>query len=279
MNRNSLTLIFFSASALALGALFWIYGSTGEQGKVTISEATASPIQGNENAVVVELKLKNEGPPQTILNISSPDTDRAMIHGIEAAEALVIPADSTSSLSNDGAHLMLMGVEGGLTDGRLLTIKMELEPGGIVTTKARFSKQASSGHGGHQMQTENSGQAQHPASAQHGGMFMVPEGEPAPSIQLSAIPDTENVGWQIMANVTNFEFDKASVDGKHKPGTGHGHIYLNGMKLGRVFEADTHIGLLPKGKHLVRVTLNTNNHKTYMVAGKPVSDTIEIIVE
>lgn len=262
MNRNSLTLIFFLAFAFALGSLFWIYGSSEEQGKVTISEATASPIQGNRDTVIVELKLKNDGPPQTILNISSPEAGNAIIHGIEAAEALVLPADSSSSLSTDGAHLMLMGIEGDLSDGRLLTIKMELKPAGTVTSKARFSDQKKSGH-----------------STNHTSMHMVSDKEPKPSISIATQPKPDKSGWHINAEVANFEFSKALLDGDHLPGTGHGHIYLNGLKLGRVFEPNIDIGQLPVGIHVIRITLNTNNHQAYMVGGKLVSASATMDVE
>ena len=66
------------------------------------------------------------------------------------------------------------------------------------------------------------------------------------------------------------------MDGDHVAGTGHGHIYLNGLKLGRLYSSSAEIGPLPSGVHVVRVTLNTNNHKAYVVDGKPVTATVTL---
>lgn len=279
MKRNSLMLMVFLLSAAATAAFFWNFVELENSGKVTITEATASPLHGQDGAVRVMLKLKNEGTPQTIVSVTSPDTDQAMLHGVEASEQLVIPADANASFSADGAHLMLMGLGSELEDGRLLTIKMELEPAGIVTTKARFSNKSNSKHGAHQMQMADTDKSVAANMPKHAGMFMVPANEPMPSLSVSIEPLTETRGWRILSDVENFTFNRELADGDHLPGNGHGHIYLNGLKLGRVYEREFAIGQLPVGKHQIRVTLNTNNHQTYMVGGEAVSATVDIEVK
>ena len=57
----------------------------------------------------------------------------------------------------------------------------------------------------------------------------------------------------------------------HVPGTGHAHLYLNGLKLGRLYVPSARIGALPPGDHMVRVTLNANDHRAYVVDGDPVT--------
>ena len=172
---------------------------------------------------------------------------------------------------------MLMGVDGELADGRLFTIKLDLEPAGTFTTKARFSTQMPMAHGSDQMNMD--GSEQDDQASVHGGHFMVPADEPKPVLSMNVAPKSDNVGWQVTANVSNFKFDRENVDGAHIPGAGHGHIYVNGLKLGRVYEETIDIGQLPKGTHTVRLTLNTNNHQMYMVGGKPVTATAEIVVD
>ena len=51
------------------------------------------------------------------------------------------------------------------------------------------------------------------------------------------------------------------------------------MKLGRMLEPEAHIGALPKGQHEVRVTLNTNDHRAYVVDDVPVSAAAQIVVD
>ena len=65
----------------------------------------------------------------------------------------------------------------------------------------------------------------------------------------------------------------------HSPGMGHGHLYLSGMKLGRMLKPEAHIGALPRGTHKVTVTLNTNDHRAYVIGDDPVSATVEIVVD
>jgi hypothetical protein len=65
----------------------------------------------------------------------------------------------------------------------------------------------------------------------------------------------------------------------HVPGMGHGHIYVGGMKLDRLFKSEYLIGQLPPGRHEVRVTLNTNDHRAYVVDDVPVSASTFIMVD
>jgi hypothetical protein len=60
---------------------------------------------------------------------------------------------------------------------------------------------------------------------------------------------------------------------------GHGHIYVGGMKIGRLYQPEARIGTLPKGEHQVRLTLNTNDHRAYVVGDQPVTATATIVVD
>ena len=70
---------------------------------------------------------------------------------------------------------------------------------------------------------------------------------------------------------TDFTFNEDMADGPHVPGVGHAHLYLDGVKLQRLYHRDATIGALPPGSYLVRVTLNTNDHRVYMHKGAPIS--------
>ncbi len=50
------------------------------------------------------------------------------------------------------------------------------------------------------------------------------------------------------------------VDAPHVPGTGHAHIYVDGVKISRVFAPSYRLTGLTPGAHEIRVTLNSNNH-------------------
>ena len=259
-----------------ISALFlWQQGGSQNNGKVTLSGAVANALPGNDQTVLVSLKIKNEGPPQRVVSVSSVDADHGMIHGVEPNVEALLPADSSVSLGNDGVHFMLMKVKGELEEGRLLTLKVTLDPAGDVVTKARYSSKPVAGHGSHQM----AGADDNSQDNEMAGIYKVPADEPQPSLDMSVSENSDTNGWKISVDTQNFQFAKELADGDHVAGMGHGHIYINGVKLGRLYENVATIGALPKGRHIVRVTLNTNNHQTYMVAGKRVTATASITVD
>ena len=51
------------------------------------------------------------------------------------------------------------------------------------------------------------------------------------------------------------------------------------MKIGRLYQPEARIGTLPKGEHQVRLTLNTNDHRAYVVGDQPVTATATIVVD
>ena len=263
-------------AAVLVGAFFlWQQDAPINNGKVTISEAVANGLPNNKQSVLVSLKIKNEGPPQKVIGVSSVDANHGMIHGVEPKVQAVLPADSSASLGNDGVHFMLMNVNGALEEGRLLTLKVMLDPAGEVVTKARYSSKPAGGHGLHQM----AGSGDDAQADKMAGMFKVPTNEPQPSLAMRVAEDGDTGGWIVNVETANFQFSKELADADHVGGKGHGHIYINGVKLGRLYEKTASIGALPKGNHVVRVTLNTNDHQTYMVAGERVTATATITVD
>ena len=270
-------LFLFGFFVVVTVSAYFLLGQSESQnnGKVTLSEAVANALPNNKQTVLVSLKIKNEGPPQRVVSVSSVDAHHSMIHGVEQKVQAVLPADSSVTLGNDGVHFMLMKVKGELEEGRLLTLKVTLDPAGEVVTKARYSSKPAGGHGMHQM----AGSGDDAQGDKMAGMFKVPANELQPSLAMSVTQDSDTGGWEVNVETKNFRFTKELADGDHVAGTGHGHIYINGVKLGRLYGNTASIGALPKGNHVVRATLNTNNHQTYMVAGKRVTATATITVD
>jgi hypothetical protein len=77
----------------------------------------------------------------------------------------------------------------------------------------------------------------------------------------------------------HFRFAEELVDQPHQPGTGHAHLYVGGMKLGRLYGPDARINALPPGRHEVRVTLNTNDHRAYVANGRVLGASAWLTVE
>ena len=97
------------------------------------------------------------------------------------------------------------------------------------------------------------------------------------SVEISAEPDAEG-GVDVQITTEGFRFAPDLVDQDHTPGAGHAHIYLDGEKLGRVFESEYHIAVVPPGEHEIRVSLNTNNHSELVFGGEKVEATTTLNV-
>ncbi|MFY0661075.1 MAG: copper chaperone PCu(A)C [Shimia sp.] len=252
------------AGVLALFGLIvglgWVALKPKSEAQILLSNATAAPLAAQPNQLAVFVTMENVGPPDQLMSASATHAQDATFsenHGL-----LALPANSRTSLAADGIFLTLNGIGGDLADGRTFPISLSFEKAGTITTRARL------------VAPKVSGKAADVGLFGIGDICQVGDGEPAPRIAISA-NETED-GWQIDVLSDDFEFTPNLVDGPHVPGTGHGHIYLNGLKLGRLFSPTTKIGHLPPGQHEIRITLSTNDHRAYVIGDKPVTASIRI---
>jgi copper(I)-binding protein len=228
--------------------------------QILLSNATAAPLETDPNQLAVFVKIDNAGQPETLLSASSPEAQTATLS--ERYGPLAVPADSTASLAADGVFLQLNDLSGSLDDGRTVPISLTFAHAGTLTTRARI------------IAPQTKGDASNYGLFGIGDICQVGDGEPAPNISLEATKI--EAGWKVLVTSEDFEFTPNLVDGPHVPGTGHGHIYLNGLKLGRLYSAETTVGHLPPGQHEIRVTLSTNDHRAYVVGDAPVTASIRI---
>ena len=113
----------------------------------------------------------------------------------------------------------------------------------------------------------------HPAEAAetrhaHGGLLSLTAGPNAPTLSIQVRPDPVS-GWNINIEVTNFRFAPQNAGKAHHPGEGHGHLYLDGRKVARLYGAWHHLSELPGPSAMIAVTLNSNDHRPLAVDGVP----------
>lgn len=87
------------------------------------------------------------------------------------------------------------------------------------------------------------------------------------SLQVSTEADASG-GVAITIEAENWRWAPENVDGQHRDGEGHAHIYVDGEKLGRVYGPAYYITGLETGRRHIRVTLNANSHDGLMVDGE-----------
>ncbi|MEM6887090.1 MAG: hypothetical protein AAF636_03010 [Pseudomonadota bacterium] len=246
------------AALAAIASVLWFSDILSPQaGEIRVSGAMAHQGRGDEvNAV---LTIKNDGAPDELLSVSSPDAHVAF-RGVGSG----LPVQTgVSSLSMDAAHIRISPTTPP-EEGALLPLTLTFAQAGEINVKARFM-------------TPDPGSMDAHMAMGHTMMFEPAKGEPAPIVSL--LVTSSGQGWTAHIATQNFIFSEELQDGEHVAGTGHGHIYAGDLKLGRVFANTYDIGALPKGSHIIRVSLNTNNHRTYSTNGQPVEATATIIVD
>ena len=243
----------------ALGAGAYLLLGAGNQARsVSVSHAVAQPMTGAMPGLMISMTLENSGAPVMFSAISSPVAGNTHIMGGELDE-IVLPGEGTFSFALDGAHVMMMAVSGDLDVGRLVPLQFTLGDGSILKTQVTIAGADRMDH------------------SMHSGMQGMSI-DPLPVISLRARIDDASGQWVVSSDVQDFTFDTEFVDTQHVPGAGHGHLYLNDVKLGRYYGGDFVIGYLPKGDHRVRLDLNTNLHQPYVVDGEAVSGSLVVSV-
>ncbi|MGG6238526.1 hypothetical protein ACQ4N7_07775 [Nodosilinea sp. AN01ver1] len=143
----------------------------------------------------------------------------------------------------------------------LLTLALALSGGPLVS-------RADMGHG----HTSNPGM-----SDSHHSTLEIPAGQPVPTINLVAYPDPVQ-GWNLEIQTTNFSFAPEQVNQANSPGAGHGHIYINGEKVSRIYGPWLHLPQLPSGRNEITVGLNTNSHQALTHNGQKIESTVVVDV-
>ncbi len=87
-----------------------------------------------------------------------------------------------------------------------------------------------------------------------------PEGT---SVELQVEPDAVS-GYNITVTTPGFTFTPEAVNSEHIPGQGHAHLYVDGVKITRLYGPSYHLVGLTHGAHEVRVSLSTNSHADYV---------------
>lgn len=122
--------------------------------------------------------------------------------------------------------------------------------------------------------------AQHGAAMDHAGHDMPLEidAADAPEMAIGVTHDPVS-GYNLHLKIDQFEFAPEQAGLAHVAGQGHAHVYVNGVKIARLYGPWLHIAALPAGAAEVEVTLNANDHRTLTVGGKPISATAIVPVK
>ncbi|MGV6849531.1 MAG: copper chaperone PCu(A)C [Marinibacterium sp.] len=238
--------------------------------------------EATDDGIAVYFTLVNSGGPDRLTGVTSTAAADAAIVADPGITSLAIPAGSSPALAPDGAHIRLSGLSGPPAPGRLIPLTLIFEEAGEIRFQARLGEVGpASVAGGPDADAATGGTGMESMiqmdDSDHGAMvYRVPDGQAAPRLSMAVRPEAD--GWTVLLTAQHFAFAPDLADGPAVAGTGHGHLYLDGLKLGRVYGPEFHIGALLPGRYTLRVTLNTNDHRIYADADGPVSASAVIAV-
>ncbi len=109
----------------------------------------------------------------------------------------------------------------------------------------------------------------------HGSLREITDGVAAPTIAIEITEDPVE-GWNLRLLTTDFRMAPERVSTAHVDGEGHAHLYIDGVRVSRVYGQWHHIGALAAGDHEVRVELSSNDHSTLAVGGDKIDATTSL---
>tara|TARA_Y100000996_G_C22549147_1_gene653057 strand:- start:1790 stop:2194 length:405 start_codon:yes stop_codon:yes gene_type:complete len=101
--------------------------------------------------------------------------------------------------------------------------------------------------------------------------------KPYPSINLNLTKDNMD-GYNLYIELNNFKLSPSLVGKDNQPNTGHLHLYVNDIKIARIYSNWFHIPerYFNLNENLIKVTLNSNMHGVYTINGKPIQANLKI---
>ena len=102
------------------------------------------------------------------------------------------------------------------------------------------------------------------------------DGLQTPSLSLEALEDTPGA-FNLYLSLSGFAFSPENASSHHIPGEGHAHVYVDGVKLGRIYSESYFLSGLSAGPHTIRVTLNANSHQDYIFEGGLLEASVEVV--
>ncbi len=256
-----------TVAALGLAALVTIVFLKEPAKTLTVSDARAELHSAEQGEIHVFLSIQNGAIPDKLIGASSDVAREAILVTKPQGTAVPIPANSMPVLSADGVYVALSGVQETLEEGRFIPISLEFETAGSVSSRAIISAPLDP-HAAHRAMMVSGTM----------GIPLFEDGQDFPTAHLNAEQAADR-SWNLTLDVTNFIFDADTEEPVHLPGHGHAHLYINGMKIQRMYGTSATIGQLPPGTYIVRVSLNTNDHRPYTNAVGPVEASVSIVVE
>ena len=235
--------------------------------------------EGTHNSVSVRVNKIVEPESASALGEQQEDHGEPGHHGEQTEPTPSTPSEQGESIESEGHH----GAEGEDSDegeGHRGTEDEDSDSGDHHGSEDEDSDSGDH-HGSEDEDSESVGSdSDHSGSTEGDGMTSMTHGESghhsstieavtAMSVALNVTADQIS-GANVQILTEGFTLAPENVNGAHVEGEGHAHIYIDGVKISRVYSPWHHLGSLTPGEHEIRVTLNANSHQEYTIGGTKV---------
>ncbi len=105
------------------------------------------------------------------------------------------------------------------------------------------------------------------------------EADNSMSVAFRVEPDAVKGANLFITDTQGLTFAPQNAGNDHVSGEGHAYVYVNGVKIARLYGNAFQLEQLAEGNNEVRVTLNANSHAPYIWNGQPVETTVAIHIE
>ena len=101
--------------------------------------------------------------------------------------------------------------------------------------------------------------------------------KPYPIVNLEIYEDNID-GYNLFIKLENFILAPMDVGKKNESNSGHIHLYVNDIKIGRVYSNWFHIPgrYFNLKENIIRITLNSNLHDSFVINGNPIESKIKV---
>ncbi|MCY3979764.1 MAG: hypothetical protein OXG23_16815 [Chloroflexi bacterium] len=97
----------------------------------------------------------------------------------------------------------------------------------------------------------------------------------SPQVTLTLFP-VNGGGYNLRLQTQNFIFTPQNVDGDPIPGEGHAHLYIDDVKIARLYGEWHHLESTPEGAETLTVALYANDHSAFTVRGIHIADSVDL---
>ena len=133
----------------------------------------------------------------------------------------------------------------------------------------------------HSTTTVASVEHEHEHEHEHGGVVDVIDlssvADP-PAVSVAATLEGEG-GVMLEIELENFELVPLETKSGNQPRQGHLHVELDGATVAMISENHYYLSNLVNGHHEISVSLSAIDHRNYFLDGKPISDSVMVMIE